>query len=139
MLNWLPPNFFVFIMPIYEQFNYLSQKIWEFTGRSSSRTYLNVFSWTHRKKCVYRRRYGRVWWTTLSTDFTAFRIVIKVLNTDRRWRERTCLLICITFRPKNVLIIIYQWPISHEDNIANPWIKNSRYWWKSKSKLMLKN
>ena len=37
---------------------------------------------------------------------------IKVLNTDRRWGEGTCLLICINFRPKNILIIIYQWPIS---------------------------
>ena len=42
-----------------------------------------------------------------------FQYGIKVLNTDRRWREGTCLLICITFRPKNILIIIYQWLISH--------------------------
>ena len=34
---------------------------------------------------------------TLST-----RIMTKVLNTDRRWREWTSLLIYITFRPKNI-------------------------------------
>ena len=48
------------------------------------------------------------------------------MNTDRRWRKGTCLLICITFRPKNILIIIYQCPNPTEDNIANPCKKNSR-------------
>ena len=28
--------------------------------------------------------------------------IIKVLNTDRRWRELTCLLNCITFRSNNI-------------------------------------
>ena len=36
----------------------------------------------------------------------AVRRVIKVLNTERRWREGTSLLICITFRPRNILIIV---------------------------------
>ena len=34
---------------------------------------------------------------------TQMHILIKVLNTDRRWREGTRLL-CITFRPKNILM-----------------------------------
>ena len=59
--------------------------------------------------------------------------IIKVLNTDRRWREWTCLLNCITYLNNYILL-----PNPTEDNIANPCIKNSRYWRKSKSKLMLK-
>ena len=51
--------------------------------------------------------------TARKSDSLIGNTYIKVLNTDRRWSKGTCLLICITFRPKNILIIIYQWPISH--------------------------
>ena len=53
-------------------------------------------------------------------------IYIKVLKTERWWLERTCLLICIAFRPKNINNYILT-PYSTVDNIANPCVKNSMH------------
>ena len=64
-------------------------------------------------KMIFRSSSPFFWSFLLMNSTPWLQLIIKVLHTDRRWREGTCLLICITFRPKNISIIIYQWPISH--------------------------
>ena len=60
--------------------------------------------------------------TCKEPSYNLYKTLIKVLNTDRRWREWICLLICITIRPESLYIKTYL----TEDNIANPCIKDSR-------------